>query len=101
MSFAPGDQRCPPPPSFLALFSAPAGRALSADTVATLTERHDLCENLARQLAEIVRVPLQRDHLTLADMLPRCRQVVQDPDVGLSAAEAQWVLTRLAEVVHG
>lgn len=93
MSLRDTDQRCPPPASFLAL-----DPTLPIDTA---IERHDLCEALARQLAEAAHTYMGRDGVLFHDVLPRCRRVAESPDIGLSETEVGWVLTRVRELIRG
>jgi hypothetical protein len=90
------DQRCLPPASFLALYSD--ARKRPTQSLDWLTERHDLCESLAQQLSPAARAAMAEDGLGLDDLMPRCRQVLAHPDIGLSAAEVSWVLSRVAEI---
>lgn len=91
------DQRCPPPASFLAIHTETPGRGPGLP-LTVLVERHDLCESLATQLLPLARARVAEDGLLLQDVLPRCRAVLEDPDIGLMPAEIGWVLTRLEEL---
>jgi hypothetical protein len=90
------DQRCPPPASFLALYTD--ARKRPTESLDWLIERHDLCESLAQQLSPSVRAAMADDGLGLDDVMPRCRQVLEHPGIGLSAAEVSWILSRLSEL---
>lgn len=86
------------PPSFVALFVEP-GRIKPSATREHIYERYDLCEDLANLLTEQASNKLWELGITEADVLERIHQGLGDVDIGLSAAEAQWVISRLAEIL--
>jgi hypothetical protein len=86
------------PPSFVALFVEP-GRIKPSATREHIYERYDLCEDLANLLAEQATNKLWELGITEADVLERIHQGLGDVDIGLSAAQAQWVISRLAEIL--
>ena len=86
------------PPSFIALFVEP-GRSKSSATREHIYERYDLCEDLANLLTEQATNKLWELGITEADVLERIHQGLGDVDIGLSAAQAQWVISRLAEIL--
>jgi len=86
------------PPSFIALFVAP-GRTKPSATREHIYARYDLCEDLANLLTEQATNKLWELGITEADVLQRIHQGLGDVAIGLSAAEAQWVIYRLAEVL--
>ena len=87
------------PASFIALFLTPGRErpSLSRDALAT---RHELCEDLASMLMELAQA--QRRDLGIAeiDVLRRIQRGLLGDAAGLNAAEAGWVATRLAELLH-
>lgn len=85
------------PDSFLDLHRpAPGGRLRSPK--ATIVERHDHCEDLAQML--VSRAQRQADRgLAPEDVLGRVAAGLADGAGGLDAAEARWVLRRLAELL--
>jgi hypothetical protein len=86
------------PPSFIALFVEP-GRSKPSATREQIYERYDLCEDLANLLTEQASNKLWELGITEADVLERIHQGLGDVDIGLSVAEAQWVISRLAEIL--
>lgn len=86
------------PPSFVALFIEP-GRIKPNATREHIYERYDLCEDLANLLTEQASNKLWELGITEADVLERIHQGLGDVDIGLSVAEAQWVISRLAEIL--
>ena len=86
------------PPSFVALF-VELGRSKPSATREHIYERYDLCEDLANLLTEQASNKLWELGITEVDVLERIHQGLGDVDIGLSAAEAQWVISRLAEIL--
>jgi hypothetical protein len=86
------------PPSFIALFIEP-GRTKPSATREHIYARYDLCEDLANLLTEQATNKLWELGITETDVLERIHQGLGDVDIGLSAAEAQWVILRLAEIL--
>jgi hypothetical protein len=86
------------PASFQALYRDSRGRwVLPPQGVAT---RYELCEDLAQHLTEHCRgvhIDIGADS---AEVLGRCLQGLLQPDAGVAAEEAQWVVTRLAELLN-
>lgn len=90
-------QSMPVPGSFLALYERP-GRGLSAP-MREIAERHEFCEDLAGMMREPARALLLELGITEEDVLERCHRGLREPDAGLSVAEAEWVVRRLAELL--
>lgn len=86
------------PPSFIALFVEP-GRSKPSATREHIYARYDLCEDLANLLTEQATNKLWELGITEADVLERIHQGLADVDIGLSVAESQWVIARLAEIL--
>lgn len=86
------------PPSFIALFIEP-GRTKPSATREHIYARYDLCEDLANLLTEQATNKLWELGITEADVLGRIHQGLGDAEIGLTAAEAQWVIFRLAEIL--
>lgn len=86
------------PPSFIALFVEP-GRTKPSATREHIYARYDLCEDLANMLTEQATNKLWELGITEADVLERIHQGLGDDEIGLTAAEAQWVILRLAEIL--
>jgi hypothetical protein len=86
------------PPSFIALFVEP-GRSKPSATREHIYARYDLCEDLANLLTEQATNKLWELGITEADVLERIHQGLADVGIGLSEAESQWVIARLAEIL--
>lgn len=86
------------PPSFIALFVEP-GRLKPSASREHIYARYDLCEDLANLLTEQASNKLWELGITEADVLERIHQGLGDVEIGLSVAEAQWVILRLAEIL--
>ena len=87
------------PPSFVALYSDARGRVQT--TLAELTARYELCEDLANHLTE------QAQHLhhgaavpSEEEILLRMHAGLASAESGVSADEARWVTQRLAELLQ-
>jgi hypothetical protein len=64
-----------------------------------LWQRYEVCEDLAQQLVDHGQ-QIHHDHGLAEDLvLARCQAGLLDAGSGLSAAEAGWVVTRLAELL--
>lgn len=86
------------PPSFVALFVAP-GRLKPSAARDVIAARYDYCEDLAHLLAEQAQATRWQLGITEADVLERVGRGLHGGEAGVDAAEAQWVLRRLAELL--
>jgi hypothetical protein len=86
------------PPSFVALF-VPPGRIKPTAPHAHILARYELCEDLATMLTETARTMLWQLSITEADVLERMRRGLAGDEAVVDAAEAAWVLRRLAELL--
>lgn len=86
------------PQSFIALFVEP-GRIKPSATREHILERYDFCEDLANMLTETAATKLWELGITENDVLDRMHQGLVAAGLDLTEAEAQWVLTRLAELM--
>lgn len=86
------------PGSFIALYLAPGRRRPSASRD-EIVQRYEFCEDLATMLVDTAST--RRAELGLAEdlVLERVRRGLDEPPLGLSPAEADWVLRRLAELL--
>lgn len=82
------------PESFLALHSRRGRPLLPRDE---LECRHELCEDLALHTAAFVAVRHQEDDDT-SQALRRCHDGLRADASAFSAAEAAWVIRRVAEL---
>jgi len=92
------DNQTPIPPSFVALF-VPPGRTRPTQSRAQISERYELCEDMAQMLMEPAQTTLFALGITQGLVLERILGGLLTPDAGLSPAEARWVGTRLAELL--
>jgi hypothetical protein len=86
------------PPSFLALF-VPEGRVKPTASREEMLARHEFCEDLATMLSERAAEAHWRDGVDEGEVLRRIGLGLGEPATGLSAAEAGWVASRIAEIV--
>jgi len=85
------------PQSFIALFIEP-GRSKPAATRFFIAERYELCEDMASLLTQTAQEMLHGLGIAEADVLQRCYLGLVSGDALFSAAEAEWVVRRLAEL---
>ena len=86
------------PPSFVALYLAP-GRTRPHAPRAEIAERHEFCEDLATLLTERAATIRWDLGITEADVLERVHRGLLGDGAPVSAAEARWVIRRLAELL--
>lgn len=85
------------PESFVALFIEP-GRHKPNATREAIGARYEFCEDLANHLVEYARAQHHDLGITEGDVLARIGLGLAQPDSGYNAAEARWVVRRLAEL---
>ena len=86
------------PPSFSQLFRSHAGRLTAPAT--TVLQRYELCEDLACALVEQAQNIYHRGHSDEEAVLLGLHSAIASPAAGLSPAEGQWVILRLAELLQ-
>lgn len=86
------------PPSFVALYLTP-GRTRPSASRAEISARHEFCEDLATMLTETAANKLWELGVTEADVLERVYRGLLGDAATVNAAEAQWVVRRLAELL--
>jgi hypothetical protein len=86
------------PPSFLALFVEP-GRIKPQQSLAAIRERYGYCEDLASLLVDTSKNRKAQLGITEADVLDRIETGLRGGDVVACEKEAEWVMTRLAEML--
>jgi hypothetical protein len=86
------------PPSFIALF-VPPGRIKPTESREHIVERYEYCEDLATMLMEPAQAKVWQLGLSEDEILRRMHEGLLDGPTALSAAEAQWVTTRLTELL--
>ena len=87
------------PPSFIALFVEP-GRLRPSATRAAITERYEFCEALATMLVERAQTLQWQLGITEADVLERLHAGLRGDDAPVPAAEGEWIIQRLAELLE-
>lgn len=89
------------PEAFIDLFrpaGARAGRRLTQPRE-VIAARHELCEDLAQMLTETAQERLHALGVTPEDVLERIGRGLRAPESPVWAAEAGWVMGRLAELL--
>ncbi len=86
------------PAAFVALF-VPVGRVKPSLPREEIAARHEFCEDLAQTLTEHARQRLWELGVAEEDVLERMHRGLAGGEAGLSAAEAAWLVGRLAEVL--
>lgn len=86
------------PPSFVALF-VPPGRIKPTAGRDEIGARYELCEDLAQMLTEQATTKKWELGVTEADVLERFQRGLLGDGGVLNAAEARWVIRRLAELL--
>jgi len=86
------------PPAFIALF-VPSGRVKPTLPREEIAARHEFCDDLAAVLTEHARTQQWQLGVTEGDVLERMHIALCNGEAGVSAAEAGWVVGRLAEML--
>lgn len=92
------ENQIPVPPSFVALF-VPPGRIKPTEPRAVIAERYELCEDLAQMLTETAQERLHALGIAESDVLERLHRGLVADGSPVTPDEAQWVITRLAELL--
>jgi len=87
------------PPAFIALY-VPPGRIKPTESREFIGQRHELCEDMACMLTETAQTQLWQLGITEALVLERVHRGLQGGTAGLNAAEAGWIVHRLAELLE-
>ncbi|MCC2633839.1 MAG: hypothetical protein K0S48_1725 [Ramlibacter sp.] len=87
-----------PPPSFVALFASPTGHKL-LEPMSTVRQRYELCEDLAQALTEQASVHLFKSGAGEPEVLEKMELALTTEESPVTATEAKWVVTRLAELL--
>ena len=87
-----------PPPSFVALFASPTGHKL-LEPMSTVRQRYELCEDLAQALTEQAAANQFRSSGSEREVLEQMERGLAGDESPLTAKEARWVVTRLAELL--
>jgi hypothetical protein len=87
-----------PPPSFVALFASPSGHRL-LEPMSTVRQRYELCEDLAQALTEQAAANLFKSGGSEREVLEKTESALAGEESPVTAREARWVVTRLAELL--
>ena len=87
------------PPSFIALH-VPPGRIKPTLPLQAMAQRYELCEDMAQMLTDTASTMLVTLGITEQDVLQRCRLGLLAEPAVVSADEAGWVVSRLAELMN-
>lgn len=87
------------PDSFMALYLA-GGRTRPTAPRREIDARYETCEDLATALSEHARTLHASQGVAEDEVLARIRRGLLEPAAGLTAAEAEWVVRRLAELLE-
>ena len=87
------------PEAFADIYRSRPGSARLVLPLAEVAARHELCEDLAQAMTEPARTMLFGAHLAEDEVLRRCRSGLLAEPATVSPAEADWVVTRLKELL--
>lgn len=87
------------PPSFFSLYADPRRPYRLREPIADVRRRYEVCEDLATHLIEHARIQAHADLPSEDEVLKRIHAGLCSPNAGVSADEARWVVTRLAELL--
>ena len=89
------------PPSFIALYLTPGRPYMKpSEPRHVIAERYEFCEDLAQMLVDEARARLWDLKIGEDEVLRRIHQgLLGGAPAALDAAQAQWVVTRLAELL--
>jgi hypothetical protein len=86
------------PPSFVALYTNPSGHRLT-EPIRVVRTRYELCEDMAQMLMEQAAAAHFKSGGSEADVLRKMQAGLSEAESPVSAAEAQWVVLRIAELL--
>ena len=87
-----------PPPSFVALFASPSGQRL-LQPMSHVRERYELCEDLAQMMVDQASTAQFKSGAAEQDVLAGMQAALTVEGSPVEAAEAGWVVQRLAELL--
>lgn len=85
------------PPSFLALYTD--ARHRMTIPLATVRAQYEVCEDLANHMVEHCHGVHRDIGVAQDEVLIRCHRGLLTPESGVSHPEADWIVTRLAELL--
>ena len=86
------------PPSFVALF-VPPGKVRPTLGLREMAVRYELCEDMAQLLTEQAGQLQWKLGVHESDILARMHAGLSGGEAGISAAEAVWIIKRMAELL--
>ncbi len=86
------------PPSFVALYTNPSGHRLT-EPIRVVRTRYELCEDMAQMLMEQAAAAHFKSGGSEAEVLRKMQAGLSAAESPVSAAEAQWVVVRIAELL--
>jgi hypothetical protein len=87
------------PESFMALFIQP-GRFKPSASRAEVSDRYELCEDMANMLTETAQNMQFSLGITEQDVLMQCLRGLQAEGSVVTLPESHWVVNRLAELLN-
>ncbi len=87
------------PPSFTALY-VPPGKTRPTETHAHIAQRYELCEDMAHMLCESAAEQQFKTGAAPQALLAWMERGLLGEGAVLEAAEARWVVLRIAELLH-
>ena len=88
------------PPSFIALFVEPRRPGKPTQPRALIAEQYEFCEDLATLLVDHAQAQQRELNIGQETVLRRIHQgLLAGSPAALDAPQAQWVVTRLAELL--
>jgi hypothetical protein len=88
-----------PPPSFIAVYSTPAGHRLTAP-MSTVRERYELCEDMAQMVAEQASTNAFKGGGSETEVLAQIQFALSAEGSPVQPPEAAWVVRRAAELLN-
>jgi len=85
------------PPSFFAIYTD--ARQRLSEPLATVRARYEVCEDLANHLVQHAQLLHHVEVPSEEEILLRIHAGLDSPESGVSAAEAGWIVRRLAELL--
>ena len=86
------------PPSFTALYSTPSGHRLT-ESMQVVRQRYELCEDLANMLMDQASTAHFSSGGSERQVLETMQEGLAGGESPVSAAEAQWIVVRIAELL--
>jgi hypothetical protein len=85
------------PPSFFAVYTD--ARQRLSEPIGVVRERYEICEDLASHLVGHAQIQHHTEVPVESEILRRIHAGLTTPESGVSAAEAGWIVQRLAELL--